>query len=104
MAVRVTNTTKTPYLIKRDTPIAEFSVVTPEQVKFTKPVDEAFLSMIPECDPDPTVYLNEFVRANKTEQQSNTFWFPTLQNPSKIEDHTSRQTQILKKLLELKGK
>ena len=33
IAVRVINTMESPYLIKKHTPIAEFSVVTPEQSK-----------------------------------------------------------------------
>ena len=48
IAVKVTNTTKPPYLIKKHTQIAEFSVVTPEQPKHIKPVDMAILSMIPQ--------------------------------------------------------
>ena len=50
--VRVTNTTESPYTINKNTQIAEFSVVTPEQSKFIKPVDIAILIMIPEGDPD----------------------------------------------------
>ena len=49
-AVRITNTTESPYLINKNTKIAEFSVVTPEQSKFIRPVDTALLSMIPEGD------------------------------------------------------
>ena len=44
--------------------------------------------MIPQSDPDLTVYLNEPLRTNKREQQNNTFWFPTPENPGKPEDHT----------------
>ena len=73
VAVRATSTTETPYFIKRNTQIAEFSVVTPEQTKFIKPVDTALLSLIPEGDSDVTAYLNELFRKNKPEQQSNTF-------------------------------
>ena len=102
IAVRVTNTTESPYLIKKHTQIAEFSVVTPEQSKHIKPVDMAILSMIPQDDPDMTAYLNEFLRTNKSENQDNTFWFPTPENPRKPEDHTPIQTQILKELNELK--
>ena len=47
MAVRVTNTTESPYLIKKHTQIAELSVVTPEHSKHIKAVDMATLSMIP---------------------------------------------------------
>ena len=92
-AVRITNTTETPFSIKKNAQIAEFSVVTPEQSKFIRPVDTAILSMIPEGDPDQTTYLNEIFRTNKPEQQSNTF-FPTAENPcSRTEDHTPIQTR-----------
>ena len=104
IAVRVTNTTESPYLIKKHTEIAEFSVVTPQQSKHIKPVDMAILSMIPQGDPDLTAYLNELVRTIKLEQQNNTFWFPTPENPGKPEDHTPIQTRILKELNELKEK
>ena len=104
IAVRVTNKTESPYLIKKHTQIAEFSVVTPEQSKHIKPVDMAILSMIPQDDPDLIAYLNELLRTNKPEQQIITFWFPTPENPGKLEDHTPIQTRILKELNELKNK
>ena len=105
-AVMVTNTTESPYLTKKHTQIAEFSVVTPEQSKQFNPVDMAILSMIPQGDPDLTAYLNEPLRTNKPkpEQQNNTFWFPTPENPGKPEDHTPKQTRILKELIELNEK
>ena len=101
-AVRVTNTTESPYRINKNTQIAEFSVVTPEQSKFIKPVDTAILSMIPEGDPDLVTYLTELLRTNKPDQQNNTFWFPTPENPGNTEDHTPIQTRILTDLRELK--
>ena len=104
IAVRVTNTTESPYLIKKHTRIAEFSVVTPEHSKHIKPVDMAILSMIPQGDPDLTAYLNELLRTNKPEQEDSTFWFPTPENHGKPEDHTPIQTRILEELNELKDK
>ena len=104
IAVRETNTTESPYLIKKHTQVAEFSVVTPEQSKHIKAVDMAIISMIPQDDPHLTAYLNELLRTSKTEQQDNTFWFPTPENPGKSEDHTPIQTRILKELNELKDK
>ena len=104
IAVGVTNTTESPHLIKKHTQIAEFSVVTPEQSKHIKPVDMAILNMISQDDLDLTAYLNELLRTNKPEQQDDTFWFPTPENPGKPEDHTPIQTRILKKLNELKDK
>ena len=59
IAVRVTNTTESPYLIKKHTQIAEFTVVTPEQSKQIETAEMAMLSMNPQSDPDLTAYLNE---------------------------------------------
>ena len=99
-AVTVTNTTESTYLINRHTQIAEFSEVTPEQSKHIKPVVMAIRSMIPQSDLDLTAYL----RTNKPEQQKNTFWFRTPENPGKPEDHNPIQTRILKEWKELKDK
>ena len=101
IAVRVTNTTESPYTINRNTQIAEFSIVTPKQSKFNKPVNMAILSMIPQGDPDLVTYLTELLRTNKPDQQNNTFWFPTPENPRNTEDHTPIQTRILTELREL---
>ena len=101
IAVRVTNTTESPYTINKNTQIAEFSVVTPEQSKFIKPVDTAILSMIPEGDPNLVTYLTELLRSNKPDQQNNTFWFPTPENPGNTADQTPLQTRILTELCEL---
>ena len=103
-AVRITNTTESPYLIKKNTQIAEFSAVTPEQSNFIKPVDTAILSMIPEGDPDLTIYLSKLLKTNQPEQQSKTFWFPTPKKLGKTQDHTLIQTQTLRELRELQEK
>ena len=83
IAVRVANTTESPYLIKKHTQISEFSGVTLEQFKHIKPVDMAIVSMIPQGDPELTAYVNELLRTKKPEQQNDTFWFPTPENPGK---------------------
>ena len=101
IAVRVTNTTESPYTINKNTQIAEFSVVTPEQSKFIKPVDMAIVSMIPGGDPDLVTYLTELLRTNKPDQRNNTFWFPTPKNPGNTKDHTPIQTRILTEIREL---
>ena len=101
IAVRVTNRTESPYTINKNTQTAEFSVVTSEQSEFIKPVDMEILSMIPEGDPDLVTYLTELLRTNKPDQQNNTFWFPTPENPGNTENHTPIQTRILTELREL---
>ena len=104
VAVRVTNTTESPYTVNNNTQIADFFVVTPQQSKFIKPVDTEVLNMIPEGDPNLTTYLTELLRTNEPDQQNNIFWFQTLENPGSIEDHTPIQTQILKEMRELQQK
>ena len=103
-AVRVANKMDSSYLIKKHIQIAEYSVVNPEQSQHIKPLDMAILSMIPQGDSDLISYLNKRLRTNKPEQQNNTCWFPTPENPGKPEDHTRIQTRILKELIELKDK
>ena len=104
IAIRVADTTESPYLIKKHAQIAEFSVLTPEQSKHIKPVFMAILRKIPQGDPDLTAYLNEFPGTNKPEQQKNTFWFPIPESPGKPEYHTPIQTRIFKEIFQLKDK
>ena len=104
IAVRLTNTTESPYTINKNTQVAEFSVVTLEQSKFIKPVDMAILSMIPEGDPDLITHLTELLGTNKQDEQINHFWSPTPEDPCNKEEHTPIQTRILKELRELQEK
>ena len=60
--------------------------------------------MIPEGDPDLITYLTELLTTKKPDQQNNTFWFPTPENPGNIEDDTPIQTRILKEFPELQLK
>ena len=45
--------------------------------------------------------LTDLLRTHKADQQNNTFWFPTPENPGDKEDHTPIETRILKELREL---
>ena len=104
IAVRLTNTKELPYATNKNTQIADFSVVSWEQSKFVKPVDTSILNMIPEGDPDMTIYWTELLRTNNSDQQNNTFWFPTPENPGNAEGHTPIQIRILEELRELQLK
>ena len=104
LAVSVTKTTELLYLIRKITQIAELSVVIPAQSNYMKLVYMASLSLIPQCYPDLTAYVHEILTANNPEQQNNTLWFPTLENPGEPEDHTPIKTRTLGKLNELKEK
>ena len=66
VAVKITNTTVSPYLIEKNTQIAEFNVVTPEQSKHNKPGDMAILSMIPQGEHGLTAKLNNFFQNERS--------------------------------------
>ena len=104
IAVRVINTTESPYTINKNTQIAEFSVVTPGQSKFIKPVDMAILSMIPKGDPDLITYLTELLRTKRPVQETILSGFRHPEKPSNTEDYTPIQTRTLRKLRELQQK
>ena len=67
-------------------------------------MDTAILSMIPEGDPDLITYLSDLLRTKKPDQQYNTFWLPTGENPGNTDDHIPIQTRIIKELRELQQK
>ena len=101
--VRVNKTTESPYLIKKNTPIGVLRSYS-GQFKHIKPKYMAILSMIPQKHPYLTAYLNQSLRTSKPEQQNNTFLFPTPEKNGKPEDHTPKQTRVLRELIELKKK
>ena len=57
--------------------------------------------MIPEGDPDLNTYLTELLTTKRPDQQTNNFWFPTLENRGTTEEHTPTQIRIPKELREL---
>ena len=69
-AVTVTNTTQSHCLIRKNTRIAQISVVTPQQSKLPK-LSKAVLNKIPEVDQDLITYLNESLK-KWTNQNSQT--------------------------------
>ena len=104
VAVALIKTTDSPYPTKKNTPIAGFSVVTPGQSKYNKPVDMVFLSVILKSDPDLTAYSNELLKTTESEQQKNVFCFPTPEKAGKPEDHPPTPTRTLKQLFKLREK
>ena len=88
--------------MKKNTQIAEFSVVTAKQSKHIEPVDMAILGKIPQGYPDLTAYLRKLLRTSKPEQRNNTFWIPTSESPEKPEEHTPIHTGKLKELIEIR--
>ena len=47
------------------------------------------------------MYVNELMKSSENEQSSESFWFPTPENPGNEEEHTPIQRRILKEIREL---
>ena len=73
--------------------------MTPEQMKYVKPIDPAstwhFLQQDQEQAAD---YVSSPIRANENPQNQENYWFPTPENPGNSEEHTPIQKRILGEL------
>ena len=75
--VKVTNTIESAHTIRRNTKIAEFSVVNTGQSKFIEPADTINLSLFLEGDPYQTTFLNKLLGKSQPELQSSRACFVT---------------------------
>ena len=72
--VRVTNTTPTPYTIKKNTTVAEFKIMSPEEAKELKPLNTAALKVLTEDDSeDAIIYINELLKTSDQSSHSQNF-------------------------------
>ena len=100
--IRVTNTTPTPYTIKRNTTIAEFKILSPEEAKELKPLNTAALKVLAEDDSEEAmVYINELLKTSEKPSHNQNFWFPTPDHPGDPATHTPIQNRILREIKEL---
>ena len=75
LCLQISNVSDHPYNLATDSHIANFTVLTPEQIKHVKPVNPGELSfMIQQHEQDTEVYINELMKAPNTEEE---YWFPT---------------------------
>ena len=93
-----------PYTITMDTHLADFKILTPEQIKQIQPVDPALLSfMIQHEQHEETteVYINELLTVPQQNSQQVTYWFSTPEEPGDPATNTPIQQRIYKELQEL---
>ena len=95
--VSVTNTTQTPYTIKKNTTVAEFKVMSPEEAKELKPLNTAALKELTEDDSEDVIlYINDFLKTSYKPSNNQSFWFPTPDNPGDPSTHTPIRSRILR--------
>ena len=99
IAIPVNNFTDHPYKLKKGLHIANFSVMTPEQMKYVKPIDPASTWHLLQNDQEQAAhYISSLIKTNRNPQNSENYWFPTPENPGNPEEHTPIQKRILREL------
>ena len=99
MNINVMNFTDQPFCIKRGLHIANFSVLTPEQLKHVKPVDPiSTWHLLQENEDNAVQYISGLLKANRNNEEMEQYWFPTPENPGDESSHTPIQKRILSEL------
>ena len=100
---QVINFSDMPYTFPVDTHMADFRVLTPEQIKHIKPVDPSTLTfMMHQHIENTDLYLNQLLKTNQSSDEQETYWFPTPEQPGDPKTYTPIQKRIYDELLELK--
>ena len=100
--VHINNFRDQPYKLKKGLHIANFSVLTPEQMKHVKPIDPVSTWHLPnENEEDAIYYVSSLLKANRNNDQYEQYWFPTPENPGDEDSHTPIQRRILQELRNL---
>ena len=100
---QVINFSDMPYTLPVDTHMADFRVLTPEQIKHIKPVDASTLTfMMHQHTENTDLYLNQLLKTKQSSDEQETYWFPTPEQPGDPETYTPIQKRIYDELMELK--
>ena len=99
---QIINFSKIPYTITLNIHLADFKILTSEQIKPIQPVDPALLSFMLQNEETTEFYINELQKVPQTNTEQETFWFPTPEEPSEPTTYTPIQQRIYNELLEFK--
>ena len=79
MRIRVNIFTDQPYKLKKGTHIANFSVMTPEQMKYVRPIDPVSTwHLLNENEEDAICYISSLLKANRKTTNTNNIGFRLL--------------------------
>ena len=70
-----------PYTIICDTHLADFKILTPEQIKHIQTVDPAMLSFMIQLEDTTEIYINELLKVPSQNPEQESYWFPTPEEP-----------------------
>ena len=100
--IHLNNFTDHSYTLKRGSHVANFSVMTPGQMKYVKPIDPVTTWHLLQDDPENAAfYVSSLIKSSKPEDFKESYWFPTPEDPGDPQQHTPIQKRILKEILNL---
>ena len=99
---QIINFSELPYTIICNTYLADFKILTPEQIKHIQPVDPAMLSFMIQHEDTTGIYINELLKNPSQDPDQESYWFPTPGDPGDPTTYTPIQQRIYNELLELK--
>ena len=100
--IHINNFTDQPYKLKKGLHTANFSGLTPEQMKHVTPIDPVSTwHLLNEKEEDAIYYVSSLLKANRNDDQYEQYWFPTPKNPGDEVSHTPIQRRILQELRNL---
>ena len=99
---QIINFSELPYTITCDTHLADFKILTPEQIKHIQPVDQAMLSFMIQHEDTTETYINELLKVPSQNPEQESYWFSTPEDPGDPTTYTPIQQRIYTELLELK--
>ena len=101
LSLQIINFTDTVYTIGSDEHIADFTVLSPDQIKHIKPIRPSELSFMMLQDTNVLdQYTHELLKVPSASEQEE-FWFPTTENPGDPTKYTPIQQRIYNELVEL---
>ena len=91
----VNNFTGNPYKLKNGLHFANFSVMTPEHLKYVKPVDTVSTWHLLQNDQEQEAhYVSSLIKTNRNPQNSEKYWLRTSENPGNPDEQTQIQKRI----------
>ena len=100
--IPLNNFTDHPYTLKRGSHVANFSVTTPGQIKYVKPINPVTTWHLSQDNPEnDAFYVSSLITSSNPEDFKEKNWFPIPDDPGDPQQHTPVQKCILEELLNL---
>ena len=80
--IHLNNFNDYPYALKRGSHVGNFSVMTPGQTKYVKPIDPVTTWHLLQDNPkNAAFYVSSLINSSKPEDFKENYWFPTPEDP-----------------------